>query len=205
MNPGLRVLSILAGAALLISTTASGQQVEPSPAAIPQPEETATPASGQQTPASAVSPTPEPQQTPELLPGTNALPPVPSALPPLRDLIPEGMKPVIPGSLLPSPNSAEQSEKDKVRFREIRTVAVRNPYAIYLRRKAQTEPTDELKREYLRVYYLTMCDEMRELEPRLKGMIDAFENLNVGRSAPTGQRPTIPGRDIPRYKASEGF
>jgi hypothetical protein len=201
-----RLSVILLACILLIAATASAQQVSPSPAATPQPEETTTQSPGQKTPAAspvpAVSPSPEPQQAPQLLPETNALPSQPSAVPALRDLIPGGIMPVIPG-LLPSPNSAEQLEKDKIRFREIRTIAVRNPYAIYLLRKAQSEQTDELKREYLRVYYLTMSDEMRKLEPRLKGMIDVFEILHVWRSSPTGQRPTIPGRDIPRYKAIE--
>jgi hypothetical protein len=191
---------------LFIAATVSAQQVEPSPAATPQPPETTTQSPGQETPTASpvpmVSPTPEPQQAPQLLPDTNALPSQPSATPGLRDLIPGGIMPVIPG-LLPGASSAEQLEKDKFRFREIRTIAVRNPYAVYLLRKARSEQTDELKREYLRVYYLTMCDEMRKLEPRLKGMIDAFENSNVGRSSPIGQRPTIPGRDIPRYKAIE--
>jgi hypothetical protein len=201
-----RLSAMLLACILFIAGTASAQQVEPSPAATPQPEQTTTQSSGQETPttspAPAVSPSPQPQQAPQLLPNTNALPPQPGPAPALRDLIPGGIIPALPG-LLPSPNSAEQLEKDKIRFREIRTIAVRNPYTIYLWRTAQSEQTDELKREYLRVYYLTMCDEMRKLEPRLKGMIDAFENLNVSRSSPTGQRPTIPGRDIPRYKAIE--
>jgi len=124
-------------------------------------------------------------------------------MPALRDLIPQGIQAILPGSLLPAPGSAEQAEIDKIRFRQIRTIAVRNPYAVYLWRKAQSQKTDELKREYLRAYYLTMCDEMRKLEPRLKGMIDGFEAGYVGRSSPTGQRPTIPGRDIPRYNAIE--
>jgi hypothetical protein len=92
---------------------------------------------------------------------------------------------------------------DKVRFRQIRTIAVRNPYAIYLWRRAQSATNDEMKRQFLRVYYLTMCDEMRKLEPRLKAMIDGFESAYVGRSSPTGQRPTIPGRDVPRFNAME--
>jgi hypothetical protein len=124
-------------------------------------------------------------------------------MPALRDLIPQGIQAILPGSLLPAPGSAEQAEMDKIRFRQIRTIAVRNPYAIYLWRKSQSQKTDEMKRQYLRVYYLTMCDEMRKLEPRLKAMIDGFESVYVGRSSPVGQRPTIPGRDIPRYNAIE--
>ncbi len=90
-------------------------------------------------------------------------------MPALRDLIPQGIQAVIPGSLLPAPGSAEQMEMDKIRFRQIRTIAARNPFAVYLWRKAQSQKTDEMKREYLRVYYLTMCDEMRKLEHDSKG------------------------------------
>ena len=198
---------MLLGILIFVAATGSAQQAEPSPTATPHPEGTTTGSPTEETPAAspspAVSPSPEPQQTPQLLPERNQLPAQPAATPPLRDLIPEGGKPLIPAPLLPGPASAEQLEKDRFRFREIRTIAVRNPYAIYLLRRALSESTDELKREYLRVYYITMCDEMRKLEPRLKATIDAFENLNVGRSAPVGQRPTIPGRDIPRYNATE--
>ena len=198
---------VLLGILNFVAATGSAQQAEPSPTTTPQQLGTTSGASTEETPAAspapAVSPSPEPQQTPQLLPEQNELPAQPAATPPLRDLIPEGSKALIPAPLLPAPASAEQLEKDKFRFREIRTIAVRNPYAIYLLRRARSEATDELKREYLRVYYITMCDEMRKLEPRLRAMIDAFENGNVGRSAPVGQRPTIPGRDISRFNATE--
>jgi len=90
---------------------------------------------------------------------------------------------------------------DKVRFRQIRTIAARDPYARYLLWRAQHESTDEMKREYMRVYYITMCDEMRRLEPRLKGLIDGFEGVYVGRYSPVAIRPTIPGRDMGRFNA----
>jgi hypothetical protein len=200
---------VLLGILIFVAATCSAQQAESSPTATPTPQQegTTTGASTEQTPAAspvpAVSPSPEPQQTPQLLPERNELPAQPAATPSLRDLIPEGSKALVPSSLLPSPTSAEQLEKDKFRFREIRTIAARNPFAIYLLRRARSQSTDELKREYLRVYYMTMCDEMRKLEPRLKPIIDAFEAGNVGRSAPVGQRPTIPGRDLSRFNAAE--
>ena len=200
-------LAVLLGSILFVAATVSGQQVEPSPTATPIPQATTTQSPGQETPAGSpaptASPSPEPQVAPDLLPNPNALPPQPSQIPALRDLIPKGIQAVIPGSLLPAPGSAEQMEMDKIRFRQIRTIAARNPFAVYLWRKAQSQKTDEMKREYLRVYYLTMCDEMRKLEPRLKGVIDGFEAGKVGLSSPAGQRPTIPGRDIPRYNAVE--
>jgi hypothetical protein len=186
---------------LLALGAASAQETEP----------TATPSTSQAigaqsaSPAApAPSPTPElQQQEPQLLPESNALPlPPPVAIPPLpQDLIPQGAKPQFPGSI-PTPTSAEQLEKDRIRFRQIRTIAVRNPYAIYFLRRANLARTDEMKREYLRVYYTTMCDQMRKLEPKLKVMIDAFEAANIGRASQLVLRPTVPARDIPRFKAS---
>ncbi len=177
---------------------ASAQEVEPSPSATASPQsESAQMPAASPTP----SPTPEMQKAPQLLPESNALPPRPAerVLPP--DMMPQGVKPQIPGAIL-NPTSAEQLEKDRVRFRQLRTIAARDPYAIYLSRKAGTEQTDELKREYLRVYYITMCDIMRKVEPRLKTLIDTFEALNISRTAPLGIRPTVPARDVPRYEAS---
>ena len=60
-----------------------------------------------------------------------------------------------------------------------------------------------MKREYLRVYYITMCDKMRKIEPRLKSTIDAFENANIARLSQVASRPTVPGRDVPRFEASQ--
>jgi hypothetical protein len=174
---------------------ASAQEAEPSPTAAPQ----TTPAPQEQ---SGPTPTPAPQEPPQLLPESKTLP-TPTTEPTLpRDLLPEGNKPQIPGSV-PNPASAEQLEKDRIRFRQLRTIAVRDSYAIYLWRQAKLQHTEELKREYLRVYYINMCDEMRKLEPRLKPTIDAFEAANVGRLSPVTQRPAIPERDLPRFDASQ--
>lgn len=188
---------------LLAVGAAVAQETEPTPAATPQRSPAPEEENGQTgTPAPVPSPTPEAQEVPQLLPESNALPaqPTQSVLP--RDLIPEGSQPRFPGTV-PNPTSAEQLEKDKIRFRQIRTTAVRDPYAVYFWRRARSEQTDEMKREYLRVYYITMCDKMRKLEPRLKLMIDAFENLNIIRLSQVASRPTVPGRDIPRFKAAQ--
>jgi hypothetical protein len=187
---------------LLALGAASAQETEPTPT--PSTSQ-ATGAQSASPAAPAASPTPElQQQEPQLLPESNAIPfpPPETSLPPLpQDLIPQGAKPQFPGSI-PNPTSAEQQEKDRIRFRQIRTIAVRNPYAIYFLRRATLASTDEMKREYLRVYFTTMCDQMRKLEPRLKLMIDAFENANIGRASQLVLRPTVPARDIPRFKAS---
>jgi hypothetical protein len=196
----MRFLIVLLGVPLIAVATVLAQEAEPTPAAtVPQTTATPTELKGQ-TPNP--SPTPETQEPPQLLPESKTLPAQPdqTALP--RDLIPPGPKPLIPGSV-PNPASAEQVEKDKVRFRQLRTIAVRDPYAIYLLRRARLERTDEMKREYLRVYYISMCDQMRRLEPRLKLMIDIFENVNVVRLSQNAVRPTVPGRDVPRFDASQ--
>jgi hypothetical protein len=183
---------------------ALAQEPGPTPGAeAPQTSPTPEEQSGETPTASPMaSPTPESQESPQLLPESKTLPPQPveTLLP--RDLIPEGAKPRIPGSI-PNPTSAEQLEKDKIRFRQLRTIAVRDPYAVYFWRRSRSEHTDEMKREYLRVYYITMCEEMRKLEPRLKPMIDAFEASNLVRVSPVAARPTVPGRDIPRFEASQ--
>ena len=156
----------------------------------------------QAAPESGPSPTPEPQVAPDLLPESKTLPPLPpaSALPP--DLIPERPKPVTT-TPLPSPGSAEQQEKDKIRFRQIRTIAVRDPFAIYLAKRASEQKTLEDRRAYFRAYYTSMAAQMRKLEPRLKPLIDAFEGGNIGRYSPILVRPTVPLRDLRRFQKAQ--
>jgi hypothetical protein len=194
---------------LLAVSTAAAQETEPTPSAtVPQSSPVPEEQNGQTgAPAPVPSPTPGEQEAPQLLPEQNVLPAQPTPAQPSepvlpRDLIPEGPKPPFPGAT-PNPTSAEQLEKDKIRFRQLRTTALRDPYAIYFYRQANLEQTNEMKREYLRVYYITMCDEMRKLEPRLKTMIDAYENANIARLSQVLSRPTVPGRDIPRFRAAQ--
>ena len=186
---------------LFVGAVASAQSAQPSPTeSLPQP--TPTPQE-EASPAPTASPAPEPQGVPQLLPESKTLPVQPPETPLPPDLIPEGTKPKPPGLPAPNPASAEQQEKDKIRFRQIRTIAQRNPFAIYLLRRAMLEKTEEGEREYLRDYYTTTCDQMRKLEPRLKPVIDAFEYGNVARLSQLGIRPTIPLRDIRRYEAAQ--
>jgi hypothetical protein len=191
---------------VLVASTiaASAQETEPSPT-VAEPQASATPTpqdQSEQNPTVVPMPTPDSQETPQLLPESKTLPPQPPETVLPRDLIPQGIKPQIPGAIL-NPASAEQLEKDKVRFRQLRTIAVRNPEAIFYLRQAKLQHTDELKSEYLRVYYITMCDEMRRLEPRLKLLIDTFENANIGRLSQVSVRPTVPIRDLSRFEAAQ--
>src|SRR6478672_4209855 len=117
--PGLKTMRflILSLAILLWNTGSSlAQETEPTPAAAaPQTSPTPQEQSGETptaSPMSVASPTPEPQETPQLLPESKTLPPQPPETVLPRDLIPEGAKPRIPGSI-PNPTSAEQLEKDK--------------------------------------------------------------------------------------------
>ena len=198
------VLRSLVWSLVLVASTiaASAQETEPSPT-VAEPQASATPQDqSEQNPTVAPTPTPESQETPQLLPESKTLPPQPPETVLPRDLIPQGIKPQIPGAIL-NPASAEQLEKDKVRFRQLRTIAVRNPEAIFYLRQAKLQHTDELKSEYLRVYYVTMCDQMRRLEPRLKLVIDTFENANIGRLSQVSLRPTVPIRDLSRFEAAQ--
>ena len=190
---------------LFVVAVASAQNAQPSPTEsllqptpTPQVEPKVEPSS-----APPASPTPESQGVLELLPESKTLPVQPPQTPLPPDLIPQGAQPKLPGPPAPNPASAEQQEKDKVRFRQIRTIAQRDPFAVYLLRRAMLEKTDEGLREYLREYYITMGEQMRKLEPRLKPVIDAFENGNIGRLSQFNIRPTIPLRDIRRYEAAQ--
>jgi hypothetical protein len=176
--------------------TLQAQDAKPSPA------ESASTLTAQTAPESSPSPTPEPQTAPDLLPESKTLPPLPpdSALPP--DLIPERPKPTR-NTPLPNPGSEEQREKDNIRFRQVRTIAVRNPFAVYLAKRAAQEKTEEGNREYFRAYYTAMAIQMRTLEPKLKPAIDGFEAGNIGRFSETLIRPTIPLRDLRRYKLAQ--
>jgi hypothetical protein len=204
----MRHLILILVIAVFWAKAALGQEAEPMAAPSPSPspaEKTESPAPS---PAASpeASPSPSPQLPPDLLPESKTLPPqppesqqVPEA-PTLRDLIPEGTMPQIPPAQ-PSKPLASQQEQDKVRFRQLRTVAARNPYAIYLWEYAKWAKTEQSRREILRLYYQSMCAQMRRMEPRLKAMIDAFEGVTVGRSDQTRVQPTIPIRDLPRWDA----
>src|SRR3984893_1790014 len=127
---------------------ASVGEPEPSPTAtasqtIATPHEQ-TGATETASPSPTVSPVPVPQEPPQVLPESKALPTPPTEPTRPRDLLPEGTKPQIPGSV-PNPASAEQLEKDKIRFRQLRTIAVRDPYAIYFLRRGTVGRPGEME------------------------------------------------------------
>jgi hypothetical protein len=196
-------LLVTFGVSMLV-WVAAAQEASPSPT----PETTPTPAveSGP-SPEPAMpqeSPTPsvEPQAPADLLPESKTLPAPPPNIPSPFDLIPEGTKIEIPAFPANKP-SAEKQENDNRRFRQIRTIAARDPYAIYLFDRAKLTKTDTSRRRYMRAYYLAMCGQMRRLEPKLKATIDAFENGMISRVFQHNIKPTIPPEDLDRYRAAE--
>jgi hypothetical protein len=189
------------------AVSAFAQEVEPTPSPSPTPvpaEKSASPAPSPEASPEA-SPSPSPQMPPELLPESKTLPTQPPAsqqvpgAPELRDLIPEGTLPQMPTA--PTKPLLSQQEQDKVRFRQLRTIAARNPYAIYLWEYAKWAKTEQSRREILRLYFQSMCAQMRRMEPRLKAMIDGFELATVSKFDQTKVQPTIPIRDLPRWEA----
>jgi hypothetical protein len=94
-------------------------------------------------------PTPPPS-VPDLLPESNKLPPTPTPGPNPADLVPHGI-PI--GTPTPTPKPlAEQAVKDIARFREILTIAKRDPQALEMWTNAAKADNLEYKREWLRQY-----------------------------------------------------
>jgi len=87
---------------------------------------------------------------------------------------------------------------DRIRFRQLRTIAQNDPFALKLWSTAQQAPTIDGRREYTRAYYHYVGVRMRALEPRLKAMIDAYETTGITSAIQVNIRPTIPLRDLHR-------
>jgi hypothetical protein len=135
-------------------------------------------------PAAAGSP--EAQGSPELLPEATQLP---------------ARQPLLPfpgGKSEPQPTpavSAEQMREDAKRLEQLRTIAARDPRAIYLLEQARTAVDIEARRNYLRAYYTTICTRMRRLEPGLAGSIAAFEKMHI-RQIGRDNDPKVPASGL---------
>jgi hypothetical protein len=123
----------------------------------------------------------QPQNVPELLPKSNALPGTGTRLP---DLSPGGAIPT------PTPISPEQQKRNEARFAEIRSSAMRSARPILLLEQSRSALTDEARKNFLRAYYYSVCAEMRRLEPSLKSMINAYEQEQI-RSLARGRSPLV--------------
>ena len=166
---------------VLLAEAARAQQAQPSPVTplpVPKAVELPTP-----------SGTPEPQFRPDLLPESTALPAEP---PDLRLPSPSG-----PLGTEHAVNqlSAEEQQKNKVRLSEIRAIETRNPRVIDLQREANGALTDEARREFMRAYYHTLCNQMRKLEPGLMGAISDYEQVQIRQLAQGPSRIAIASRE----------
>jgi hypothetical protein len=102
--------------------------------------------------------------SPDLLPESNELPePVPAQLPSNRKAI-----------ATPEKENIEERQFEKVRLQ-----AMNNPHAAYLLRRAKRSLRSATRRSYLRAYYLNVTERMRELDPKLKSSIDAYEQAKI--------------------------
>jgi hypothetical protein len=170
---------------VLLAVTAAGQRVQPDPTAA-KTEEVPTPAG-----------TPEPQGAPDLLPGSNQLPADP---PNLRLPSPSMLQPDGPDSALTPAAikqlSPEEQEKNKARVAELEAIAMRNPRAIEILNEANGALSDEAKREFMRAYYHTLSNRMRNLEPDLSQAITAFERAEIRKLAAGPSRISLVSRDL---------
>src|SRR5260370_6600433 len=183
-----------------IGVTLRGQNAQPStsPSASPSPS-----------PLTAPSPTPIPQMPRDLIPNPNSVP-VPTPPPSAPDLLPESNKlpptptpgrnpayllpyglPIGPPTPTPKP-LAEQAVKDKARFREILTIAKRDPQAVEMWDKAAVADNLEYKRQWLRQYDSYVSGVMQKLEPRLKTTIVPGETGQLSPPTHHTLNPLIP-------------
>ena len=121
----------------------------------------------------------QPQNVPELLPKSDALPGTGARLPDLG-----------PNAPTPAPISPEQQKQNEARFAEIRNSAMRSARPIFLLEQSRSALTDEARKNYMRAYYYSVCAEMRRMEPSLKPMINGFEREQI-RSLAKGRSPLV--------------
>jgi len=156
----MKSLVILSVSVLIAVTMAEAQDSEPKSSPTPSPA-----SSEMEEPA---LPTPEatPGDTgPILLPESSELPANPAAEQPTRASINRA--------------STKASAKETVRFDEIQSIAMSNPRAAYLLKRARNSSSAAARRAYLRAYYSTVAARMRKLDPELKSSIDAYEEEKV--------------------------
>jgi hypothetical protein len=81
--------------------------------------------------------------------------------------------------LKPVRGSAQAAPEREGRFDEIRSLAMSNPRATYLLKRARSSSSSASRRTYFRAYYITVASRMRKLDPKLKSSIDAYEEAKM--------------------------
>jgi hypothetical protein len=147
--------------------------------------------------------TPEPQFRPDLLPESTVLPVAPPnlGLPSPSVFKPAGTDPAQTEHAVIQ-LSPEDQQKNRVRLSETRAVAMRNPRVIDLMQEANGALSDEARREFMRAYYHTLCNQMRKLEPGLAGPIAEYEQAQIRQLAQGSSRLAIASREPKHRKSS---
>ena|ERR1700722_9117530 len=101
---------------------------------------------------------------PGLLPESNELPDRPTEA---------------PAEFSPNRSWPRQTSEKEGRFDEIRSLAMSNPRAAYLLKRARDSSSSVSRRTYLRAYYVTVASRMRKLDPKLKSSINAYEEAKI--------------------------
>lgn len=110
--------------------------------------------------------------------------------------LPSGPAPVDPRTAALA--GAEQERKLKVRYREVRTKAEKDPAIASLREQAETAKTFEGERAAYREYYRALFRKMRQLDKSLAKKCDLMEKTYLAGLAQTRIEPTIPLEPPPK-------
>ena len=175
--------------------------------------------------AASASPSPSVQLPPDLLPDPQHAP-IPTPPPPAsNDLLPENkpaptpivqapsQQDLLPSTPTPGPSVAasvpeeaqatptpkklaEQVLKEKMRFRQLESIAERDPHAIELWDTANRQSTMEYRRRWQRLYYVYVCDIMRKLDPSVSELIDTWEQTHLSAQSLHNTRPTVPNQEL---------
>jgi hypothetical protein len=116
-----------------------------------------------------------------------------------NQLVPDTAIPAAP----PDPRTlaaagGDQERKLKVRYKEVRIQAEKDPEITALREKAETSPTFEGERAAYRAYYRALFKKMRKIDSNLSKKCDLMEKAYLDRLAQVRLEPTIPLEPPPK-------
>lgn len=156
-------------------------------------------------PQHAPIPTPPPPASNDLLPENKPAPTPITEAPSQQDLLPStptpGPSPKTSASAeaeeTPTPKKlAEQVLKEKMRFRQLESLAERDPHAIELWDTASRQSTMEYRRRWQRLYYVYVCEKMRKLDPSVSELIDNWEQTHLSAESLHNTKPTVPNEEL---------
>ena len=134
------------------------------------------------------------QETPERLPPPSPLPP---EVPLIPEEVPQTTKPR--GSAIDTPRGMKSSKTDvnaaelreRIRFREAKTKALRDAQVQAQWDRAALAKTDYEKREALKNYYKLLYARIAKLDGSIKKLIDQREQFSLRRLEQTRIDPTV--------------